>query len=264
MNRALRLILTFVASVILLVACKRVPDYVIQPDDMAELIADIHIGEAYVESNYGNFYTDSTRMLMKQSVIYKHGYTLEQVDTSFMWYGSHLDIYQDVYDKAISIIESRIAENRSSVKTQMTMEAGGDSTNVWHGAERYTLSRLSPSRYITFDIPIDKDRHRGDMYTLRASFTNAPANSLWIIQAAYDDGSIEILQSRFSGDGRHELTFYTDSLKMPTRLYGSMEFDMHTTANTAFIDSVKMIRKGLIPRLYPQRYRQRSVDYFKQ
>lgn len=231
---------------------------------MAELIADIHIGEAYVESNYGNFYTDSTRMLMKQSVYYKHGYTMEQVDTSFMWYGAHLDIYQDVYDKAIGIIENRIAQNRTAVQTQMTMEVGGDSTNVWPGAERYSLSRLSPSQYITFDIPLDTDRPAGDMYTLRASTTNAPANSLWIVQAAYDDGSIEILQSRFTGDGRHEMTFYTDSLKTPTRLYGSMEVDMQSTANTAIVDSVQMIRKGLIPRLYPQRYRQRTVDYFKQ
>jgi len=230
---------------------------------MAELLADIHIGESFVESNYQDFPSDSMRMLMKQSVIYHHGYTMEQVDTSFMWYGAHLDTYQEVYDKAIAIIERRIAEDNSSRSVKLKMENNVDSSDVWTGAPRYQLSTLSPSRYIVFNVPVGKDRPKGDMYTLRASFTNLPSMARWIIQAMYDDGSLEILQTRFSGDGRHEMTFYTDSVKAATRIYGSVELDMTNAPGTTIVDSVSLIRKPLIPRLYPQRYRQRTIKYYK-
>lgn len=265
MKRVARLktILITMVCFIAVAACNKVPDYVIRPDDMAELLADIHIGESFVESNYQDFPSDSMRMLMKQSVIYHHGYTMEQVDTSFMWYGAHLDTYQEVYDKAIAIIERRISEDNSSRSVKLKMETDVDSANVWTGASRYQLSTLSPSRYIVFDIPVGNERAKGEMYTLRAHFTNLPSLARWIIQATYDDGSLEILQTRFSGDGKHEMTFCTDSLKNATRIYGSVELDMTNAQGTAIVDSISLIRKPLIPRLYSQRYRQRTIKYFK-
>lgn len=265
MRKLTSLIRTVVVTTVVMTAtsCNKVPDYVIKPDDMASLLADIHIGESFVESNYAKYQSDSARMLVKQSVVFDHGYTMEQVDTSFMWYGGHLGLYEEIYDKTIQILEDRIRENNSSRSAALRSEMSGDSTDVWTGARRYELRPTMPSQFIRFDIPVEANRPKGDMYTLRASYTNLSTMTKWNIQGAYEDGTIEFVQVRFSGGGKHEMTFYADSTKNLKRLYGSMYIDLdnENPLATTIMDSVSMVRKDLVPRLYPQRHRQQAIEY---
>ena len=74
--------------------CKRVPSSIIQPEEMAQLLADIHTGESVAEQNYGEFCNDSTKRILKQSIYARHGVSEEIVDTSLMWYGHNLERYQ--------------------------------------------------------------------------------------------------------------------------------------------------------------------------
>lgn len=238
--------------------CDNVPDYVIQPEEMAQLMADIHTGEAVVDANYSDFRSDSARTLMKQSVLARHGVTFEQLDTSFMWYGQHLDVYNKVYDRTIQILQDRIAAASQQRDFAHQAEAG-DSANVWTGSSRYVMHRGMPGRIITFDLQQPQNRPDGDIYTLRARFTNIPSYVRWTVMADYTDGSVEVLSTRFSGDGWHQTTFYLDSLKTATRLYGSVEVP-ECDRGVTFIDSMQLIRKDLQPRLYPQRYRQRAYS----
>ncbi|MDE6239430.1 MAG: DUF4296 domain-containing protein, partial [Muribaculaceae bacterium] len=54
---------------LLAVSCSSVPGYVIPPDKMASLLADIHVGEAVVDLNRADFRTDSSKSIMLQSVL---------------------------------------------------------------------------------------------------------------------------------------------------------------------------------------------------
>ena len=70
------------AAVILLTAlsaavggCNPAPDGVLSPDDMARLLADIHIGESVSETERRVFNNDSILRVLKQSILQKHGMT---------------------------------------------------------------------------------------------------------------------------------------------------------------------------------------------
>ncbi len=78
----------------LITGCKRVPSSIIQPEEMAQLLADIHTGESVAEQNYGEFCNDSTKRILKQSIYARHGVSEEIVDSSLMWYGHNLERYQ--------------------------------------------------------------------------------------------------------------------------------------------------------------------------
>ena len=43
-------------------ACDRTPDYVIKPDDMADLLVDIHKGEGVIDLNSASYRNDSLQI----------------------------------------------------------------------------------------------------------------------------------------------------------------------------------------------------------
>ena len=84
---------------LLVASCSKIPSYVLQPDDMASLMADIHVGESVIDLNRSQYPNDSTKMMMKQSVLARHGVTQHDLDTSMEWYSHNLSYYMDVYDR---------------------------------------------------------------------------------------------------------------------------------------------------------------------
>lgn len=252
----------FVALIVAVVAgaCRKVPDYVIAPDDMAGLMADIHIGEAMVDHNRRQYDSDSMRQVVKQSVFAKHGVTSEQFDTSMVWYGHNMKEYMDVYDKTVSILENRLAEIGNRVSAEQSLSLAGDSVDIWGGPRYLSLNALSASNVITFEISRDENWERGDAYTFRAKIINSKGNSRGAIAAEYDDGSVEFTNLASEGDGWKEMTFLCDSTRMPLQIYGF--FTVLPEGNTSvYIDSVALVRNRLNPVRYNQRYRQRHVSF---
>ncbi len=243
-------------------SCKKVPDGVIHPDDMAELMADIHIGEAVIDANYSEFMTDSARMLLKQSILAKHGYTTTDLDTSLVWYGGHLDMMQDIYEETAKILEKRVAEG--GIAQNMAGIDGSssvDSTELWSGSPFYIIRPTSPARTVLFSVKPDPSWKSGDSYTLRAHFTNSNAPVRWHIIAEYSDGTIESISNKFSGAGRQQIVFHADSTKTTAKVYGSIEFDMNET-KAVLADSLSLIRKPLDTQTYSQRYRQKIEPFY--
>lgn len=258
-SRTLRIVFCAALTAVA-VACRHVPGYVIPPDEMADVMADIHMAEAVVEANFNDYHSDSVKMLLKQSVLARHGYTLADLDTSLMWYGANLNRYNDVFDTEIEILEKRLADAGTVAQEKLKVEMGGDSVDIWTASRFMFIRPNMPSQSVTYDYASDPDWEQGDMFTLRAKFTGVHGSPAWTMSADYDDGTIETVSTRFSSDGWHEMTFYADSLKKATRLYGSMTYKVDKGA--MIVDSLQLIRRPLVSSQYSQRYRQRAIDYF--
>lgn len=260
-------LLRYISSVLvvtLIIACNKVPDGIIQPQEMAELMADIHMGEAVIDANYSTYTADSSRMLLKQSILANKGYSLEDLDTSLVWYGGHLDLMKDIYENTSKILEERAHEtlsNKVPSGAGLDIEAPVDSANIWQGLPTYFFSPTSSMDYLAFKINSDPSWQRGDSFTLRGVFNNAVKPVRWNISAEYTDGSIESLDSRFSGNGKHQLVFYTDSTKTASKVYGSIEFDL-SDSKMIYVDSLTFIKKPLDGVTYPQRYKQKSEKFY--
>lgn len=255
------IVLSMVAMALL--GCNRVPDNIIQPDEMAELMADIHTAESVVEMNYGSYSTDSDRRALKQAVLEKYGYTQADLDTSFMWYGAHLDKYMDIYEDVEEILQHRLDKNQALEAAQASLSVSGDSVDVWVQPRRYVYSSRLANKYMTFKLEGDSNCVKGDSYTWRAKFFNNQNAVRWGIVANYSDGSIEVLNDQFSGNGWQQITFHTDSMRRAIEVSGYLELNSPKNSTAMYIDSVQLVRNRLNRQLYNQRYRQKQYDLSK-
>lgn len=260
---------------VLAVSCRRTPSGVLSKKEMSRLLADMHVAESVVDLNQGEYQSDSMKRVLKESVLEHHGVTQEDLDTSLVWYGQHLDMYIKVYDDVIDILEKRNRElGTALVQSAITM--AGDSVDVWSGLRYATIDNRTISRYLTFDIERDENWEKGDVYTWRLKLLdNDNLNVQWSIVAEYDDNQIESLTATSGNSDWNEVIFAGDSTKIPTRIRGIAEVRpsrsfSHTDNDggkvfpatfTTNIDSVSLIRKRLNPDSY--RYHTRVRNHAK-
>ncbi len=249
------------AAALLLVvstSCKGVPEHVIQPDEMSELLADRYVAEAVVDYNNTHWRTDSQRIALRDAVYGRHGVTQADVDTSLDWYGHNIARYMDVYDHTIEILEARVARSDTRLRAEHNLTIAGDSVDVWPDSRFYAITRRSPGRNICFALNSDQNRERGDYYTWRAKFVNNSGDVSWTIVAEYADSTLEYIAERVSGNGWHEITLQTDSTRMASSIYGSLML-AGDKSTPMWLDSLSLVRSHLREDTYSRRYKQRII-----
>lgn len=251
----MRKLLSFLSATVLFAACNSVPSGIIEPEEMARLLADTHTAESVIELNRGDYLSDSLKQEFKQSVYVKHGVTSEQVDSSLAWYGRNLNRYMEVYDRTIEILEHRLIETGNKVAAEMAMSMAGDSVDVWYGPQYLSINDRMPSHALLFSFNGDENWERGDVYSWRAKVFNAPTDRRWTMVTEYSDGTVEVSSQPFQNDGWNELTLQTDSMLDATRVYGYMEVPNKRGASM-MLDSIGLVRKRVNPENY-RRYSQR-------
>lgn len=244
-----------------LVACSKVPSSVIQPEDMAQLMADVHTADAFLDYNRLTFPSDSDRQRVRQSVLAAHGVSQQQLDSAFGWYGRNITFYMDVYDRTIQILETRLTETGNRIAAA-ALSVAGDSVDVWADPRAFTISSRTPTRFISFTFDADQNSAPGDYYIWRAKFINNRNAAHWTIAAHLPDGAIAYNSSSFEGDGWQEISFQTDSTAPPSSFFGYLA--LAPSDNTQIvIDSIELIRKRINPDTYQRRYSTRIIkDYF--
>ena len=135
MKRCSRILYIIIGLVLLLVACKSQPDYVIEEDRMVDILVDIHKTEAVINLNYSQFPTDEKKRIVREAVYMRHNTTKADFDTSLVWYGNHLDVYMNVYDRVIEKLKKEDAELKELIDKSKatnaanTQSAGASSAN---------------------------------------------------------------------------------------------------------------------------------------
>lgn len=244
-------------------SCNRVPSHVIQPDDMAELMADLQTAESVADLNYAAYESDSSRQALKQAVLERHGVTQEQLDTSFVWYGGHMDKYLAVFDDVEAILQDRLDKSQSAAMAAVSASVSGDSVDVWSQSRQMRIDAASAARIVTFSIKADRNTERGDIYSWRVKLHNAMSATHWGITAEYDDGGQDVLYQQSYNDGWQQAVFFTDSTRTLKKLYGFLEVPMPLNKGAVYLDSIELVRKRLNPSQYVQRYRQRNYNWKK-
>ena len=262
MNIIGKRIIYLVVFSLVMIGCNSTPSEVLSKEDMAQLLADIHIGESVVESERTKYYSDSLKKVVKQSILIKHNVTQAQLDTSFAWYGHNIEEYIAVYDRVIEILDDDINKlgANSTEKTNITYE--GDSVDVWQKVRHYSINANSPTQFITFTLSKDHTWENGDNYTWRLKLINNISQLKWGIAADYSDGASEFTNSSISNEGWNEIKFIPDSTKTLNRVYGYL-YATPRDAEIIYIDSISLVRNRSNQSLYRQRFTQRTFEYGK-
>lgn len=227
-------------------SCTRVPSYVIGPDKMSKVIADLHVAEAVVETNRAEWDSDSSRMALKQLVCERNGVTLAELDTSLVWYGRHLDKYSVVYENASKLIDKRIArleENAPAIQQAVTVKesSNSDSTNVYNGIKFIRISTSMPSETVRFVFKSDRNWERGDKYVLSSKSLGIHGVIEANLAVTYSDGTTEYVSRQFGGTGKHAITLVLDSAKNASVVYGDLNCPP-AREQIGYVDSISVIR----------------------
>lgn len=240
------------------VACDRTPDYVIAPDDMADLLVDIHKGEGVIDLNSASYRNDSLRKVLKQSVYMKHGVTAEQVDTSLVWYGHNVEKYIEVYDMVIERLEAELKDaDVSSSGERVQFAVVGDSVDAWSDAKYRRFAYGMPSENMKFGLKRDDNWERGDVYTWNVYVRNRRSPIRWTIAGEYNDGTTDYIAHTVSQDGWNTITFPVDTAKNLRYVYGVLSVSPGK-GEVTYVDSISLIRT----RYNPDKYNRAGVKRY--
>lgn len=252
-------------GVALLCSCSSTPDGVLPQEKMAELLADIHIGESVVEVERTKFYSDSLKKMVKQSILVDHNVTQAELDSSFAWYGRNIEEYIVVYNRVIEILENDLENLGSGTqeKVATTITNDEDSTNCWQGVNRYIINSNSASQFITFTLPQNANNENGDFYTWHMKLINNISPVNWGIFADYADGSSEYLNATALNEGWNNIKLITDSTKTVNKIYGYIYVNPKGSEEV-HIDSISLIKMRVDRNIYRQRAYQKKFKYPKE
>lgn len=238
-------------------ACSNTPSEVIKPHDMALLLADIHRSEGVVEMNRRDFSTDTSKQALMEAVYRRHNVTQQMVDTSFDWYGHHIEEYIKVYTEVIDILQNEI-DQTDAVAARIQMAAVGDSADAWIYAPRYILSSTVPSRTLNINLIPDDNWERGDNYTLNFNVINSRSPVKSLIGVEYADGQIEWVENILNDNGKVSFTIISDSTKDLSRVFASI-LPNAAFNETVFLDSLSLMRTRANRQIYSRRYSQKKI-----
>jgi len=80
---------------LLLLGCDRRPSYVLDEEEMTELLYDVHLMESITRCNYVPDLRE--KPYIYDSILKKHDVTPEQFDSCLAWYIRHSDKYLEIY-----------------------------------------------------------------------------------------------------------------------------------------------------------------------
>ena len=257
--------------VLSLLACDRTPSGVMSMNKMADLIVDLQLAEAYIENHSGEFDTDSSKQVFKQSVFKKHGITQQDYDSSLVWYAHNMEYYTKAYEKAVNKLQHRYdkLDVNGGKEAPGEMMAGGvpqggpthdavprpshphlskigddakaDTVDLWQGRRNYMLTQGARRGFITFDVQPDAGKQQGDRYKLAYRLSRCGNEFKVCLAVDYTDGATSQMTRGTNNDGWITVDVQSDSARQVRRIYGYVSYDMKS-GNMAAVDSLMLIR----------------------
>ena len=274
MRQGLLHIVLLMTIIPLMLSCGRMPRGVMSVNQMADLIVDLQLADAYIENHAYDFDSDSSKMVIKQSIFKKHGITQQDYDSSLVWYAHNMEDYVKAYDKAIVKLKNRYDKfsktpdgsmpndmiTEGAIQGAPTHDAapkrsigiqkmgrkrpvpnGEDAIDLWTGKRNYTLAQGARRGFITFDFTPDANGQRGDRYQLSYLLSRFSNEFKVSLNVDYTDGGTSQITRGTNSDGWVTIDLQSDSTRQVRRIYGYVSYDIKH-GHTAFVDSLSLFR----------------------
>lgn len=196
---------------------KKIPEEIIQPDAMEDLLYDYHLASTvandlpYAESYKKNAYLDY--------VFQKHHVTKAEFDSSMVWYTRNSKELATIYQN----LQQRYEAFETQMKIQTTQRGGqvavsisGDTVNIWQDRSLYWLSTSPLTNKVVFDLKADTTFKKKDALELMADFHFMPepqprGKVIMALNYYFDNDSVQGLTQTVTASGRQRLYIQPDS-----------------------------------------------------
>lgn len=196
---------------VVLSACEvKIPDGVIVPDKMADLLYDYHLAQAVTAEENPLSYK---KKLHINYVFAKHGLTKEEFDSSLVWYTRYPKQLAKVYAGLEKVVLAEMEEMGVGTVADdafNTLMATADTVNLWREARVKLLSSTAMANRILFEYKADTTYVKGDSisFSFVARHLSAGKDSVdYDAQAAlvveYGDATSSVAGVRVTADGNY-------------------------------------------------------------
>lgn len=133
-------------------ACTQRTNYIIPEDKFLEILIDLHLYDALVQSRKlkDTELNQIDSAYLYPSLFAKHNVTSEQFDSSLSYYTSHPEILNEISNKAHSHIE-----NLAEIEKKLSARLSTPENRIWNDNSQYFISGNEPNQKKIFHIPID-------------------------------------------------------------------------------------------------------------
>lgn len=202
-----RLITLFWASlaVLMLFSCKnKVPEGIISPSKLEEILFDYHMAEAAEATMPGEKGENKGQFV--QAVFRKYNISEEEFSRSMAYYFRHTDKLSEVYAHLKERYGTYVANAGLSLPN---IESGSDTVNIWTGNTEYMLSNQAENKVI-FETKADTSFHSGDRliwaFNSKWMYHDGAKNMMAIIKAEYANDSIVTTTRNIFASGKQEIS----------------------------------------------------------
>lgn len=166
-NRLFVILSVIMAGV--LVSCKPgTPEQFIQPDEMEDILVDVHIARAVAMENSSD--RELQRELLLDAVFRKHGVTREHFDSSLVYYYTRADRFDDIYSRVSSRLEEQamaLGATEGEIGKFSSLNASGDTANIWPSSSMLVMLPAPPYNRVDFVLEADSTYQIGDTFLLQ-------------------------------------------------------------------------------------------------
>lgn len=222
-----------VLGMVLMCACgKQIPEDIIQPDAMENLLYDYHLAGTMGNSlPYNETYKKEAYY---EYVFRKHHVTQAEFDSSMIWYTRHSEVLSDIYNR----LKERYMKVEDQLKLQAEKREGGlnvflsgDSMDVWQGRSLVWLTTAGLGNKVAFDLKVDTTFHPMDRLVLSADFTWLPEkavagrSAVMALKFTFQNDSVVGKSYRITASGHYELELQPDSAYEFTDVSGFIHYN---------------------------------------
>lgn len=237
-------------TVFTVVSCgKQIPDDIIQPSAMEELLYDYHL--ALTMGNDLNYSERYKRESYKNYVFKKHGVTEAEFDSSMVWYTRNTKELTDIYknlQKRYEMAEEQMKSELNKRSGQISVSLSGDSVDVWSDRNLYWLTTSPLTNRLMFDLKADTTFHNKDILVLEADYSflayeKNTAKAVVSMKITFDNDSTLAMSKVIEKSGKEQLVLQPDSAYKYKSISGFVYYsNPDSTDATVLINNIKLLR----------------------
>ena len=150
---------------------KQIPDDVIDPSEMEDILYDYHLANVMGdELQYNEYYN---KELYNKYVFEKYNITSEKFDSSMLWYSKHADeltkIYKNV-DKRFAKNSKLLEDATANLNVKREKSFSGDTIDIWNKSDLVWLTSSELTNKVLFTTIADTSFRANDMYIMDGDF----------------------------------------------------------------------------------------------
>lgn len=212
---------TWIACLALMTSCgKEIPDDIIQPDQMEEVLYDYHLSIGMGQSS-----KNTEREAYKNYLFQKHHITQAEFDSSMVWYTRESKELTEIYESLDKRFKREHAHFERLLDTRDQANSmsftSGDTVDIWRKASIHWMSNTPLNKQLVFDVKPDTTFHTRDAFRWDMNYHFlSEGKAVMAMNVIYENDSILGETKLIDTSGHQSIYLHTDSAYKVKRLNG--------------------------------------------